>query len=356
MPGTLSTAGMPSSRATIAAWLWTAPVSQTTAAALRNSGVQDGSVIGQTSTSPGSSPRGSAGSRITRAGPDAVPPLTAMPDTVVPAAGAVGRDSARERPRVGVGDVPVEPGWWEAGGEVALLLGAGRDQVGEGVGLATKSASSVTVTQKARRSSLGPPRVGRPTNQFVEHEAGTQVLEHEDVLGPLTADRALPGDQRAAPCEPSQVARQEAEGLGQRLVGVGGETSADHDRIAISRGVSQPVDGGIDGCSGPSPRPAWPARTRRCRGVRDRQGRRRRPAPAACARCAWRSRRARRRRSLESVASVGHDATERPQPLGQLGGVDVAGSADDAVRQAGRDARAGKETVQQAAGRSRPAR
>ena len=62
-----------------------------------------------------------------------MPPLTAMPETVVPAAGAVGRDCGAKRPRVGVGDVPVEPGWWEADGEVALLLGAGRDQVGEGV-------------------------------------------------------------------------------------------------------------------------------------------------------------------------------------------------------------------------------
>ena len=61
MPGTLSTAGMPSSRETIAAWLWIAPVSHTTAAAPRNNGVHDGSVIAQTSTSPGSRPRGSDG-------------------------------------------------------------------------------------------------------------------------------------------------------------------------------------------------------------------------------------------------------------------------------------------------------
>ena len=59
MLGTLSTAGMPNSRATIAAWLSTAPLSQTTAAALRNNGVHEGSVIAHTNTSPGSNPRGS---------------------------------------------------------------------------------------------------------------------------------------------------------------------------------------------------------------------------------------------------------------------------------------------------------
>ena len=76
---TLITAGIPSSRATMEAWLCMAPVSQTTAAATRKSGVQLGSVIAQTRISPGSKPRGSPGSVITLAGPAATPPLTAMP-------------------------------------------------------------------------------------------------------------------------------------------------------------------------------------------------------------------------------------------------------------------------------------
>ena len=45
MPWALITAGMPSSRATMAAWLSTAPLSHTTATAPRKSGVHDGSVI-----------------------------------------------------------------------------------------------------------------------------------------------------------------------------------------------------------------------------------------------------------------------------------------------------------------------
>jgi YceI-like domain len=106
MAGTLSTAGIPSSRATIAAWLCTAPLSQTTAAAVRKSGVQEGSVIAQTRTSPGSRPRGSFGSRMTRAGPDARPPLTAMPESREPAAGVAGSDSPRRDHVVGSGMLP----------------------------------------------------------------------------------------------------------------------------------------------------------------------------------------------------------------------------------------------------------
>ena len=55
------TAGMPYSRATIAACDASPPVSTTTAAARSNSGVHDGFVYGQTSTSPGRSDAKSAG-------------------------------------------------------------------------------------------------------------------------------------------------------------------------------------------------------------------------------------------------------------------------------------------------------
>lgn len=51
--GTASTAGIPASQATIAAWESTPPVSTTTADAMVNSGVHAESVLRQTSTSPG---------------------------------------------------------------------------------------------------------------------------------------------------------------------------------------------------------------------------------------------------------------------------------------------------------------
>ena len=52
-PVTLTTAGMPSSRDTMAAWLICAPTSTTTPATARKSGVQDGSVMGATRISSG---------------------------------------------------------------------------------------------------------------------------------------------------------------------------------------------------------------------------------------------------------------------------------------------------------------
>ena len=75
------TAGMPYSRATIAACDASPPWSTTTAAARVNSGVQAGLVAGQTSTSPGCRSPNSAGPRMTRTAPAARPPPPAAPVT-----------------------------------------------------------------------------------------------------------------------------------------------------------------------------------------------------------------------------------------------------------------------------------
>ena len=79
------TQGMPNSRLTITEWLNGAPTSTTTPAAGINSGVQDGSVIGATRISPGSSPRGSPGSVTTRALPVTTPGLPGTPANSSPA-------------------------------------------------------------------------------------------------------------------------------------------------------------------------------------------------------------------------------------------------------------------------------
>ncbi len=71
-PATPTTAGMPYSRAMTAPWAMLPPVCITSPPAVRNSGVQPGSVEGATSTSPGSS-RAPVGSRITRARAVTVP-------------------------------------------------------------------------------------------------------------------------------------------------------------------------------------------------------------------------------------------------------------------------------------------
>ena len=74
-----TTHGIPSSRLTITAWLMVAPTSTTTPAAGTNKGVQEGSVIGATSMSPGSRDSGRVGSNITRARPVTTPALPPMP-------------------------------------------------------------------------------------------------------------------------------------------------------------------------------------------------------------------------------------------------------------------------------------
>src|SRR5581483_688500 len=92
---TETTQGIPSSREAMTAWLTTAPTSTTTAAAARNSGVHEGSVIGATRTSPAPRPRGSPGSVTTRARPRAVPPQPAIPCRRLPPA-----SGSAERPRL----------------------------------------------------------------------------------------------------------------------------------------------------------------------------------------------------------------------------------------------------------------
>src|ERR1700682_4184076 len=82
---TETTHGMPNSRDTMTAWLIWAPTSTTTAAAGTNSGVQAGSVIGATRTSPGSSACGAEGSRMILARPVALPGQPGMPVSTVPA-------------------------------------------------------------------------------------------------------------------------------------------------------------------------------------------------------------------------------------------------------------------------------
>src|SRR5688500_7809058 len=84
-PGTPSTAGIPCSRATIAACDSTPPVSVTKPAARANSGVHAGSVDPHTTMSPGITRVKSAGPRSTRAGPVAAPGLPGTPVNVVPA-------------------------------------------------------------------------------------------------------------------------------------------------------------------------------------------------------------------------------------------------------------------------------
>jgi hypothetical protein len=87
-----TTAGMPSSRATIAAWDSGAPTSVTTAAARGKSGVHPMFVTVVTRISPSPSWAASSGVRRTRAVPSATPAAPGNP-VIVPA-GAVSSDTA----------------------------------------------------------------------------------------------------------------------------------------------------------------------------------------------------------------------------------------------------------------------
>lgn len=79
------TAGMRSSRATIAAWASTPPRVVTTAAARASSGVQAGDVAPHTSTSPGVNRAKSSRPLMMRNRPRALPGLAGVPDAMVTA-------------------------------------------------------------------------------------------------------------------------------------------------------------------------------------------------------------------------------------------------------------------------------
>src|SRR4051812_45607878 len=79
-----TTAGMPYSRATIAAWDMIPPMSETVAAILPNTGVQLGEVTGATRISPSASLPMSRTSRMTRAVPSTTPDEPAKPVKVAP--------------------------------------------------------------------------------------------------------------------------------------------------------------------------------------------------------------------------------------------------------------------------------
>ena len=101
-----TTHGMPSSRLTIAACENGAPTSTTTADAPTNSGVHDGSVMGATRTSSGSSSSTSSGLRTTRARPRALPGLPATPAATSPTGNSVAVTEARRTHSVAGGTSP----------------------------------------------------------------------------------------------------------------------------------------------------------------------------------------------------------------------------------------------------------
>src|SRR3970040_3124874 len=96
-----TTAGIPYSRATMAQWLSSPPVSVTTAAAVAKSGVHGGEVVGVTRISPGCNRLPSAIVRLIRATPFAVPRDPGLPGIwLATADGAFGTEKNRMIARV----------------------------------------------------------------------------------------------------------------------------------------------------------------------------------------------------------------------------------------------------------------
>lgn len=97
--GTASTAGIPASLTTTAAWESTPPASVATADAMVNSGVHASSVLRQTSTSPGWTLGKSAGPRTSRTGSEANPGLAGSPsDGGTAGVPGIGSDVPRDEP------------------------------------------------------------------------------------------------------------------------------------------------------------------------------------------------------------------------------------------------------------------
>ena len=116
------------------------------------------------------------------------------------------------------------------------------------------------VGQLVDRDAERQPRVrgaaplGGPPHELVQHEASPEVLEHEDVLGPLTSDAATTSHADHPPKDRAERPRELSQRLVQRDVGVGTEASSHHRRVPFVGHVAEPVDGGVHGSRVHAPR------------------------------------------------------------------------------------------------------
>ena len=121
-----TTAGMPYSRQTIAAWLITPPTSVMQAPILANAGAHEGEVVGATRISPSSNSPTSATVRHTRALPSRMPGLPAKPLSSVMLSGSLTSCTAAQS----ASDLLVTPhstmvnGSWMTSGAVPMAGGA----------------------------------------------------------------------------------------------------------------------------------------------------------------------------------------------------------------------------------------
>ena len=110
-------------------------------------------------------------------------------------------------------EVPLEGG--SLGEDRRELVGPG-DEVGQLVGGDAERESGVG----------GTAAVSGATNELVQHTASTEVLEHEDVLGPFAPDRSLSRDVSTAAREQRRYrgVQASASSSAARASGQGGPT------------------------------------------------------------------------------------------------------------------------------------
>ena len=289
MPGTLITAGMPSSRATMAAWLCWAPVSHTTAAAARNSGVHevgDGAhedLAGLESARIAGIEDGAGASRC----PAAVHPDPGQGRADRRAARAHRRGASRGRIR----DLVVEPEGHPIV-EVPLLGRPLSDDLVE-VSRRLDVARARRSSRRARAGVLGVRRVrppGAPARAAPVGPPGSRAARMS-----LALARRSPSDRRwRRPHEAPEGASDEPLRL-ERGLGVGSEPPGREVGIATS-GTWRRRSMLVHGTRVHHPRRRREARTRRCRGGRGRGGRPRCRPRRSFPRCGRRCHRARRRR------------------------------------------------------------
>ena len=207
MPGTLSTAGMPSSRETIAAWLCTR-----TRVAHHGDGAEEQRRPRRIGDRADEHVAGLELARVRRVEDDAGRPRRRAPADRDPAdrrprpPAPPGWDVDPQRPRGRIGDVSLEPRRRDALVEVALALAARSAMT---VGEVRRVGDEVG--ELGGRDAEGQPDVRRPAAlggapcQFVQHPPGAEVLQDQDVLGPLAGDRSLARHHGAAAGHPPLV-------------------------------------------------------------------------------------------------------------------------------------------------------
>ncbi len=208
-----TTHGMPSSRLTITACDIAAPTSTTTAAAGTNSGVHDGSVLGATSTSPGSRPVGSNESSTTRARPVALPGQPGNPVSVSPAVSTAATPSPRCGPGAAGGASRSNTNGSRRSANTGMSAARSRMRSRNRAGSARNASSSSSRRKpKSATSAKWPVATMRRPSSYMHRRASwimrTTVVLHRSRAGSISMPaRSTPSNWASRSGSPASLAR-----------------------------------------------------------------------------------------------------------------------------------------------------